>query len=983
MQVNLIAIFRFIFILLLSTFSFSHWLFGQSLPWQRLGNESGLLSEEVYGLLQDQSGRIWAFTELGAQRHNGHRFEIMPEIPSRFSVVYAACNQPDTSLFMFNSAGKSVIFKNEKWELHPLSDQIEDQSLQKNDLIYNVKIGNKGSLLLQSAFNVLSANSSQKTLIPHRSTNLISNLEIQVVEKEGSFLVYSPKRAPDSKAKGDKSYLIRFGNDLGVGNTIKIDPKFGQNRRFFASKTESGIVLSAFEFLILKSANNQLISRKLPSEIMNLKKGPDGRFWVATRHNGLYFFDTNLKKTDSTLAGKAIGDLLFDRMGGIWASTLNEGIFYLPDMSVRIFNPIKPSPDNNLHLNSFGNKLILGFNNSILIKEEGSLKSINLPVSPNFVQTDLLPYKKGYYIASKQGLLRFDSAFHLPNKILSATTENRVYARELCLHKGNIYLTGRKGLSRIVNGKVEELVVTTGFSYGLRSFEGFLCMATSDGLQVYSEKGQGLQLVYTLFDGLEITKIKVDSHGLWAVLPGKGIFIVDKKFKARKMPGLERFSGIRDFVLTQDSQMFVAGGSGLLKGKLMKNLKFRSERHFYTQTVNQVVQFKNEIWFSSRSGVLFFPLSQNSGNQNFPLLLNKIKVNGNQIKSRLPASFKAGENSLTFQFDLLNYFTPQSRLSFRLSGHESQEGLISGNEIAFQNLNPGIYQLSVTGEGFFGERLSETVQLNFEIKPAYWQTWWFKLAALLVLIFLITAAIWYIFKTYRIRDQEKNRINQLLASYKLRALQSQMNPHFVSNALTAIQQLILTKEHLKANQYLTKFSRLLRLVLSFSEKPFIPLSGEINLIKLNVDLEGLRFGNRFSFLLEVSENIDVENLLIPSLITQPFIENAIWHGLIPLEQSQIAILKMNIQIENDQLKIRISDNGIGRKASGAKKTIGHDSIGLKLTMDRLQNLNRLMKGTLATIEVKDLFENEKACGTLVCISLPLNLNLYAIEGLSY
>lgn len=882
---------------------------------------------------------------------------------------------------MFNSAGKSGIFKNEKWEPHPLSDKIEAQSFQLNDLIYDAKFGNNGSLFLQSGFRILIAQSPQKSLTLHRQRYPQSEWEIKVIELEGKLLVHSPIPEEDSKFKSDKSYKISFGEEPENLSSFKITPGFRQNQRFYALKTDSGKVLSAFEYLVGKSDKNNWITRRLPSEIMNLKKGPDGQIWVATQHNGIYFFDNGLNKLDSTLPGKAVDDILFDKMGGVWVSTLNEGIFYLPGISVRIFNSIKPSPNNNLRLNPLGKDLVISHNNAILIYGQGYLQKLSLPVPENFAPTGLFPFNNGYYLGSKQGLIWLDSAFQVKNSILSVKSGGVVYARDICQHEGSVYFAGRKGFSKVVNNKAEELVVSPGFSYGLQSFAGFLWMATSNGLQAYSVKSSGIQHMKLLFNGFEITKIKVDAHGLWAVVSGKGIFLLNDRFQARLVSGLMRFSGIRDFVLTPDSQMIVAGGSGLLKGRLRNDLSFLAEHHIYSQTVNQVVQFKNQIWFISRTGVLYFPLGKNSENQIFPLLLHNVSVNGKPRMSRFPAIFSPGENNLTFRFDLLNFYTPQSRLSFQLTGKEIQEGLVNGNEIVFQNLNPGKYRLNVSGEGFFGERLSAVYNLDFEIKPAFWQTWWFQLVALGALIVLITLSIWYIFKIYRNRDLEKNRINQLLASYKLRALQSQMNPHFVSNALTAIQQLILTKEHLKANQYLTKFSRLLRLVLSFSEKPFIPLSGELNLIKLNVDLESLRFGNRFSFSMEISDEVQVEKILIPSLITQPFIENAIWHGLIPLETGHNALLEMKIYKDNNVLKINIADNGIGRKASQAKKLMGHESMGLKLSMDRLQNLNNLMKDTLATVAVTDRTENEKNCGTLVIISLPLNIHSYHIEGL--
>lgn len=937
----------------------------------------------MYGLLEDKSGRIWAFTELGAQRHNGQRFETVPGLPARHSVIYTSENEPDGGIFMYSSSGKSGVFKEEKWQMHPLSNQIEQLSHRKNDPVYHAKFGRKGSLFLQSGFNLLQMKPKESRLQVLDMNGVEPGLSIYVLENEGELLVCSPivGLGTDPEIVPNKTYTIHFIEGSGDRISTQIEPETRHYRRFFAVRYAEVTALSAFDVLVFKTKNNPLKTRKLPSEIMNLKWGPDRRFWVATRHHGIYFFDTELNLVDSTLAGKAVGDVVFDKQGGVWASTLNEGIFYLPNLWMRIYNPVFPSPDNNLHLNAFKNELVIGVNKSLIRNRDGLDKRVNLPIATDFAQTDLLPIADGYLLASKQGILRLDSNFALTGRILSDKSKDDVYGNSFCQHKGRVYFTSRTGLFQVSGATAETRIIRQSLCYGAKSFAGFLWLATSEGLCIYSTDNQSVTLVKELLKGREIVKIKVDESGLWAVVPGQGIFRIDRHFKIEKVLGFEKFSGLRDFVLTADSQLFVAGGSGLLKGRLKADFSFAPEQLIYSQTVNQVVSFKDQIWFSGRSGVLFFPLSKGLRIPYSPLLLRNVGINNEQRNPHFPAVFEPGENNLTFRFDLLSFSTPQSGLIFQLTCEQSQLGKTDGKELGFQNLSPGRYHLMVEGQGMFGEKLSQPVQFSFEIKPAFWQTWWFRVTVFILVVLFISVIIWLIFNYFRKRDEERNRINQLLASYKLRALQSQMNPHFVSNALAAIQQLVLTKEHLKANQYLTKFSRLLRLVLSFSEKPFIPLSGEINLINLNVELERLRFANRFSFSLEMAENVNADELLIPSMITQPFVENAIWHGLIPLKEGLEAVLKMTISLENERLIIVIEDNGIGRKASAVKKDLNHNSIGLRLTMERLQNINQLMESTLASVEVEDLVESDQPSGTRIRLTLPSTIHQNYAESL--
>jgi LytS/YehU family sensor histidine kinase len=208
-----------------------------------------------------------------------------------------------------------------------------------------------------------------------------------------------------------------------------------------------------------------------------------------------------------------------------------------------------------------------------------------------------------------------------------------------------------------------------------------------------------------------------------------------------------------------------------------------------------------------------------------------------------------------------------------------------------------------------------------------------------------------------------NRITEL----ELKVVKAQMNPHFISNCLAAIQELIYKNDVDKAGQYLAKFSYFLRQILNYSDKNHITISKEIEIIKLNVELEQLRFKNEFDFLLFVDENIEIEEVLIPALITQPFIENAIWHGLLPLNNSRNAQLKINIYLQNDLPIIEIEDNGVGRNL---QKIAEENSKGTKLIVDKIDSLNRLYKTSNYKIEIIDLFnENKEQIGTKIKIQL--------------
>jgi len=239
-----------------------------------------------------------------------------------------------------------------------------------------------------------------------------------------------------------------------------------------------------------------------------------------------------------------------------------------------------------------------------------------------------------------------------------------------------------------------------------------------------------------------------------------------------------------------------------------------------------------------------------------------------------------------------------------------------------------------------------------------------------IIVFVFIGIIVYIVfrnKRHLKKQKEQLELSNKITELELKVVKAQINPHFISNCLAAIQELIYKNDVDKAGLYIAKFSYFLRQILNYSDKNYIPISEELEIIKLNIELEQLRFKNEFQFDLIIDENIDVNEVLVPSLITQTFIENAIWHGLIPLKNKRIPLLKIEILFKNNFPTIIIEDNGVGRDLSNPIKDT---SKGTKLILDKIDSLNRLSKTSANKIEILDLIDNQKKqIGTRVIIQL--------------
>ncbi len=263
--------------------------------------------------------------------------------------------------------------------------------------------------------------------------------------------------------------------------------------------------------------------------------------------------------------------------------------------------------------------------------------------------------------------------------------------------------------------------------------------------------------------------------------------------------------------------------------------------------------------------------------------------------------------------------------------------------------------------------------MAIRIYPPFWQTWAFRLA----LAALVLALVWYFYqqqiRTVRQRETEKNAVRQQLADLEMKALRAQMNPHFVFNALNSVQNFILKNDTREASRYLTKFARLMRLILENSESPLVPLAREIELLRYYTELEQLRFNHRFTFDFQVDSNLQPESISIPGMLIQPHIENAIWHGL--MHKTSPGQLWVRFRKAGDNTIIcEIEDNGVGRdRAAEIEKDRpkNHRSTGLANIQTRLEILNAQLANDIR-LDFEDLHDAAgQASGTKVLVRMPV------------
>ncbi len=333
------------------------------------------------------------------------------------------------------------------------------------------------------------------------------------------------------------------------------------------------------------------------------------------------------------------------------------------------------------------------------------------------------------------------------------------------------------------------------------------------------------------------------------------------------------------------------------------------------------------------------------------------------------------ENFFSLDFSALSFTMPkENQFRYRLKNFD--ESWIDARDrrtASFTNVPSGsyVFQLqAANNEGMWNPNLYE---LPITIATPWWQIWWVRVLGVVMVLALMV--VLYRARISKIRREERIRVDfqRKLANIEMSALRAQMNPHFIFNCLNSIETYVLSNENVKAANYLNDFARLIRLILQHSRAKYIPLESELEALELYLQMESLRFIDRFVYQIKVDPNVDTLSTEIPPMLLQPYAENAIWHGL--MHQKKVGQLWINIQRDNGMLKCTIEDNGIGRNKSKEinqkKKMVGKKSVGMSITADRIHLLNELYE-TETKVQIYDLKDpHGHPSGTRVEIKIPI------------
>ena len=936
-------------------------------PAYNIFGENQFKGVNIYNVIQDNKLNYWFATNRGLIIHDGYSYKtgICDEIKG--SSVFGFVKDSKNIVYCYNLHRQVFKIKDGKLELfyeipselayHEVSlilDQNDNLLIQGKGLI-QISPDKKSIKVLSNLLFKNEANPVNIQLLPNGATISTSSKFDLVYQKDGKLEAFKPNNnaSPFYNSFRSSFKWLTINNKVYAITRDKLD--------VYEFNT------SSFQFEYVKTLDAKLSSQTLRFYAIN------NELWIAGISSGCYVYDKDLNpkyNNELLYANRFISDIYLDDEKNLLLSTFDEGVMTIQSNDVFGYNLpnnekiTRISSDNkgSIFLGSnVGNiynykndKLNLLFSDRLkkgnegiyfweeheslvfytsegaqfskwdgnslinLVKCSGALKSVHF--------TDKQEALLGFNYGVIRTITGNNSKFKF-SPILKLT--NRTYCVARSAETRSIYSANSNGLLRMTENRDTSIV-----TYNNKVVYANTLVTNKDKM-IVGTKNQGIliykddKLTQVIPFKQSILKLKIYLDKIF-FLTSKGLFVSD--FKGDKIQLINNSAGLS---CDNVSDFHIAN-------------KF--------------------LYITNSEFLLFIPLEKIfTQSKIVPIHFKKILVNDQPYPTK---AFNSDQRKVEFNFGVNTIrYRDNIKYKYKLKGFDEKWQLVDyyKNSVTYNALPPGRYTFYV--QSVNGDMESQKIDFTFKIDAPFHQKWWFYL--LIILLSSTFIGLLFLNQLKKIRKKNKERLQKQqnktdMLEAELRALRSQMNPHFIFNSLNSIQDLILKEDTDASYDYIVLFADLVRSTLNYSNKDFISIDKELEFLEIYLSLEKLRFKEDFKY--KITAKID-KDIKVPSLLIQPFIENALIHGLIHKK----GLKKLNIEftLKDDKLKCTIMDNGIGRaKSKEIQDRQGfHESFALQAIEKRLKILNE-QNNMKSGFIINDLFDKFTAIGTEVILTLP-------------
>ena len=953
-------------ITLIANFAFQTLLFSQLTEPQPKFNsytvEDGLPSSETYFIHQDKKGFIWICTDRGVVQFDGYKFKLFTKAQGLTdNVVFKIYEDFKGRIWFLTYNSKLCYFENNRIVKYKYNYLIEKNGLGFISVNKNLFVDSNETIYFSELFNGLTIiDKGGRLLHEHPKQGM-------TISKRSNQIFWTFKLSLDVIKKGD---AIRVFNDDGK-RLIEMSSIMANSRISVSSAKAGDFIL--LEGKLFNLRNNQLVANIEDAISINII---DSSLWIGRLKGGVYHFPNinNLSTYSNYLKKYSVTSIMKDKEGGFWFSTLEKGIFYSPSMAIKNYSLNEGLIDEDLIS-------IAGIKNNIYIGYlTGKWQNIYYPAYSNYLKTTnfrtvLGNSKDEIYISTKNTQKLISGK--LSKKILN------VWSADFFYQAPNMYF-GNQGIYKVnFNGEITELYhhsfdITKDKKNQIQAImvdpSQTVWVGTLKGLYFLDGKHLSKKgLINSLFKERVSDLVYHPFFKNIVATRGEGIYFFHKGKIFRRFTNKDGLLSniINVLYLDQENGLWVGTSKGLNyillddKGQI-KIESFTTFHGLCSNEITSVYRYKQLVYVATKNGLAVIDLlnfkRNHSANKLSVTHFETTNMNFNPLKFNILSS---GESVVKLSFRNDNYRTLQVGLyQYRLNKN-SKWITTSIPDITLINPLPGIYDLEVKYQNEDGIWSKSQHILYFAIDQIF-----YKKPIFLLISFLFLSLIVYLIFRFRIKQiKKKHFLNSKINHLEQKALQAQMNPHFIFNALNSIQSFLVYEENIKAEKYLLTFSQLIRQTLSNSREPNISIQNEIEILEKYLELEKMRFRDKFAFEIHLNLRNHELSKKIPNMLIQPFVENAVIHGFSTLESGG----KIDVFIESvdeNQIRCIVEDNGIGRRKALQQSNKDHISFATTITEERLKAFEKKHRIQFK-IETIDIFKNDGTTGTKVIINLPL------------
>jgi hypothetical protein len=995
-------------LLFLFSLAFCMTLLGQQPYHYNLTASHGLACNEVYQILQDKKGFLWLGTDKGLYKYDGHQFKkFINKEQNGIGVTYLYEDKRGR-IWCSNFTGQIFYTKEDGLELFAnWYDNAQDFARMVLDTV-NQRLWFNGNSELHG-FNI------DLDTIPANIKDIEIDLEAEME---------CPHRAYFSDSKGEvwfKSCYVSRGkivdNKMQILDGITSDQRNGpfnihmfENERgvhsIFQPRDTDVNHMWFYEGDTIQEV--QLPDELYSTRIYMTRALGDGRIAICT-HSGLVILDQDLNiQGPILLPNQHVSDAMLDREGTLWITTLQNGLFAVPNEEVIIYNRVNcdiPFDEIVSLASDAQNRVYVGSYSGTLARMDQEEEFELFHKIEGTFSVEALRYDKfrDKIVASNLGLLEFDPHnIHSPPKIYGRWNSKNIkdYAAidEDFFTVGSgleYHLTPMKALAQspsiefpyeVTRTKMTEKYFDedsrpSTFDIGYLGQSRINSLSYSPPLHqlwastrngVFMHDNEGRHVIMKSDAPLHCVDIESNDKGE-VYLSG----VMGQIFKGNES-GVDLFHDLSSdqpvvapSIACNDTLLVAASDNSLVFVDLRTGeaSSFDHIDGLPPSDITEIIIVENKVFAATSAGLLSIPLDVRHSNDVAPFIeIKAIESAGNLLPLDGENILEYANNQLKVQLEGAS-LRSQGRFVFkyRLAGLEQEWNTNSSDQsqVHYPSIPPGEYTFEAMTLNEDG--VSSVVgSFPLLVSKPYWGAWWFIVIVGILFLAFAAGISWIIIRS---RDKKAKLIYKLKGS-EITALKAQMNPHFIFNSLNSIQGLVLKRDLRTSNNYLGKFSDLMRSTLSASGKEWITVEEEIYMLKLYLELEKLRFSKDLTVNFEHSDLDDeADQLLIPAMIIQPYVENAIKHGLMHKEGDKRLDIRFTLQ--HDRVSCVIEDNGIGRKAAiaiGAGKK--HNSFSGMANERRISLMNELY-GNHIDFSISDRIANGQAAGTVVSFSYPI------------